>query len=184
MKIQDINFKQAFIALSVVFVIFTIASVSYEVANGRWEEAVSYEQNRMDAGQDRARHGHRDRQGRLGRRNTNIEREVDDLQVETTNELVPPSRGFNDRVLYRVAKTYVRITSMELTVLNILGMLLHIAFIVLLTLWVYVDSKKHERHPLLWTGLVLFTHLYGWLLYMIVREGKRMIHQRQALPEQ
>jgi len=42
-------------------------------------------------------------------------------------------------------------------------------FHVILTLWVYVDGKKHGCHKTLLPILTLFTGLIGWLVYMIGR---------------
>ena len=183
MKIQDINFKKAFVALLVAFTIFTVTTVLIGVSNGRWGEAVNFEQSQLETCQSTTRRGCRERGGRFGRRHAEVGNEVYEIEAEVSDGLVPPTHSLNDRVLYGAARTYVRITSMEFTVTNVLGILLHIIFIGLLALWVYVDSKKREYHPLLWSGLTLFTHLYGLVIYLIVREIKRVIRHRRAEPD-
>ena len=49
------------------------------------------------------------------------------------------------------------------------GLLFLAGFNVLLALWVYVDSKKQNRHRAIWFALTLISGLIGWLVYMIGR---------------
>jgi len=194
MKIQNINFKKVFIVFFAAFLIFTIASVSVEVANGRWKDAVDFEQHRFETNGgrarfgDRARFGGREREGRFGhsnRRHSNIETEISIEQLEVADERITPTRGLGDSVLYRAARTYVRVTAAEFDALSILGWLLHAAFITILALWVYVDSRKQceklEHQTILWVGFTLFFHLFGLVLYLIVRESKRFFKMTQPL---
>jgi|GEM_PF-3089774 len=176
MKIQNINFKNAFIALFVIFLVFTIVSVAVELSDGRWNDAVTYEQYRADTNQGRARFGGQsERDGRFGRSGhrhsaiseTNIE------QTEIANTQVTPPSSTGDRVIYSVARHYVRVTSSDFGVLTLLGSLLQVALVVLLTLWVYTDSKKRERNTLFWTGFTLVTYGIGWVIYMIMRERRK-----------
>ena len=76
-------------------------------------------------------------------------------------------------MIYFVARHYVRATSSTFGVLSLLGCLLRVAFVALVTLWVYVDSKKHERNTLFWTGFTVVTHGFAWVIYMIMREPRR-----------
>jgi len=178
MKIQNINFKKAFITFFAVFLVFAIVSVSFEVSNGRWEDAVNFKQYRIDTNQSRARFGFgalHERDRRFGRSSQNYSAisETNSEQTEVTNVSIAPTRNIGDRVIYSVARYYICITSSELGALSILGYFFHVVFVILLTLWVYVDSKKREHNALLWAGLTLFTHLFGWVIYMIVRERRK-----------
>jgi len=176
MKIQNINFKKAFIALFAAFLVFTVVSASVELSDGRWNDAVAYEQHRYDTNQGRARFGRQhERDGRFGRsshRHSAIS-ETNFEQTEAANTQVAPPRSTGDRVIYSVARHYVRVASSDFDVLTLLGSLLKVALVVLLTLWVYTDSKKHERSTLFWTGLTLVTYGIGWVVYMIMRERRK-----------
>jgi len=175
MKIQNINFKKAFLALFALCLVFAIVSTALELSSGRWEDALTYEQHRVDTNQGRARFGRsHERDGRFGRHSQRqtIVSEAHLEQAETTNELPTPPRSIGDRVIYSAARHYVRMTSSDFGALTLLGYLLRVAFVALLTLWVYVDSKKHERNTLLWTGLTLVTHGIGLVIYRIVRKRK------------
>ena len=181
MKIQNINFKKVFIIFFASLSIFSVVSVLQSVATSQWEEAVSFEQNRIETNQRITRFGRREgRFGNPNRRRSYIRSEIDSEQVEADAELVPPTRSLNDRMLYGVARTYVRITSIEFSILNIFSFILRISFRILLALWVYVDSKKREQNALLWSGLTFFTHLFGWIIYMVFREVRRVVHQRNV----
>jgi len=183
MKIQNINFKKAFIALFALCLVFAIVSTAVELSNGRWEDALTYEQHRVETNQGRTRFGgQHEREGRFGRHGQRqaIVSEANLEQTETTNELPTPPRSVGDRVLYSTARHYVRVTSSDFGILTLLGYLLRVAFVALLTLWVYADSKKHERNTLLWTGLTLFTHGLGWIIYVLVRERRKVAHKRNA----
>jgi len=177
MKIQNINFKKAFIALLAVFLVFTIVSVAVELSDGRWNDAVTYEQYRADTSQNRARFsGQNERDGRFGRsghRHSAIS-EANLEQAEVANTQVTPPSSTGDRVIYSVARHYVRVTSSDFGVLTVLGGLLRVALLVLITLWVYTDSKKRERNTLFWTVLTLVTHGIGWVVYMIMRERRKI----------
>ena len=76
MKIQDINFKKAFIAFFAVLLIFSNVSISVELSNGRRRDAVAYEQHRTDTRRGRARfwgrNGQERRFGRSGHRHSAI----------------------------------------------------------------------------------------------------------------
>jgi len=179
MKIQNINFKKAMIIFSAIFLIFTIISTSVEIANGRWDDAISYQQNRFDSGQNRAGFGRsHEREGRFGRSNHSQIIQID--QSESANELITPPQNVGDRVIFSVARIYVRMTSPEFNIMNVFNTLLHLAFFALITLWVYVDSKKREYNAFLWTGLTLFLHVFGLLGYLVFRESKRIISKRTA----
>jgi len=183
MNIENINFKKVFLAFFATFLIFTVVSVSIELSNGRWEDAVTYEQHRLETGQSRGRFGGRhEREGRTCRRgqNCSITSEASIEQPEEVDALIASPHGAGDRVIYSVARHYVRVTSPEFGMLNLLGCVLKVAFVILLALWVHVDSKKHAHHPLLWAGLTLFFHLFGLILYLIVRERKRTMDRHNG----
>ena len=66
--------------------------------------------------------------------------------------------GFRERIFTDVLSTF-----------RFSGYLFLAGFHVILTLWVYVDGKKHGCHKTLLPILTLFTGLIGWLVYMIGR---------------
>jgi hypothetical protein len=63
-----------------------------------------------------------------------------------------------------------RATSIQYGLIYILGFFFRIVFRLLLTLWVYADSKKYEKNTVLWTTLTLISGLTGWVIYLIMRE--------------
>ena len=181
MNIQNINFKKVAIAFVALFLIFAIVSATVELANGRWGEAVSYEQYRFENSQNNRRFG--GRQGgdrRHGRSHRHQSTYIAVEQVADSYELHAPTRTTGDRIVFSLARHYVRVTSFELNVLNVFGVLLHLAFFAIITLWVYVDSKKREYNAFVWASITLFFHIFGLIGYIIFREVKR-IHSRRLV---
>lgn len=178
MNIQNINFKKVFLGFLAVFLLFTVVSVAVELSNGGWQDAVTYEQHRLDTNQGRTRFGFGGRHEREGRFGRSSRRESFE-QAEVTTDLITSTPRSGNRVLHSVARTYVRISSTEWGVISVLELLLHVAFFVILTLWVYVDSKKREFQPLIWASLTLFFHVFGVITYLIVREIKRRNYQQK-----
>jgi len=96
---------------------------------------------------------------------------VEPAAIETSapsDETVPLPRGPENRILRSVARTYVRVTSTDFGVLNVFHFLFRAVFTLLLALWVYVDSKKHDRNAILWTAITLVTSIFGLIVYLIV----------------
>ena len=163
-RIEGINFKKAFVAFGVVFLVFVAAYFSYMASSGRWSAALNFERNRMEimrgnlteyeAGAMRERLGHFNR-GRPERMH----------------------RSPGDRFLHRTARVWNRITSTEFGMFYLFGRLFRVAFNVLLALWVYADSRKHGKNKIFWPVLTLFTSIIGWLIYMIVRENRGYMPQ-------
>ena len=75
-------------------------------------------------------------------------------------------------------RLWVRMTTGGFDIFRFLGRTFQIAFHILLALWVYADSKKHERNKILWSVLTLFTSVIGYVLYLIVRESKGRMRQK------
>ena len=161
-RIENLSFKKAFITFFAAFFVFVAVYVSYMAINGQWSAALNFERSRMEimrgsvteqeAGAIRARVGHL-RRGWFERLNRNP----------------------GDRFLHGAARVWHRITSAEFGVYNLLARLFWVTFNILLALWVYVNSKKHEKNKVFWPVLTLFTSIIGWLIYMIARENKRYI---------
>lgn len=56
-----------------------------------------------------------------------------------------------------------------------------LAFVSLVTLWVYVDSKKREKNAILWAGLTVVTHGIAWIAYMIMREREKSLQAKNKI---
>ena len=173
MKIQNINFKKAFIVFFAALFVFGVVSVSYSAATGGWERAVSFQESRIQfrqgqgylAAQDafalRSR-GHFGR-GVLSRGNHAL--------IEADSSVITARATMGDRILGSFAALGNRITSGDFSIFNLVGRLFMLTFNVLLAAWVYLDSQKRGKNRILWGVLTLFTSLFGWVLYLIVREN-------------
>ena len=177
MKIQNINFKKAFLVLLVLFALFAAVSTGVELSDGRWADAYVYEQHRAENRQGRARFGRHNEDGRRFGRHGQGRSAVNEVALEQAEVSPPNSTG--DRVIYFVARHYVRITSPDFGVLSLVGLALRLAFIALVTMWVYADSKKREKNAILWAGLTAITHGLAWIVYMIVREREKRLANKK-----
>jgi len=198
-RAEGINFKKVFIILFAVFIAFNIVSLIYALSSGQWSSAVALERSRLDArtgpynarnvtgrqfgrsNQGQYRHL---RQGRIGHSNQrrftrrSERNELYSMQTETINtsdELTVANRNPGNRLLHSFARVYVRMTTTAFNIFDVFSLLLRIIFTALLSLWVYVDSKKRGRNTFLWTALALITSVFGWIIYMATRKTKREI---------
>jgi len=195
-RVEGINFKKLFIAFFAVFFLFNVVSLIYALSSSQWTSAVNAERNRIEArmGSEHShgmagrrsgrfgsstqsnRSGRSERSGRSSQRRFAVTNEAYPTQAEATNnsdQFILSSRDHGNRLLNSLARTYVRMTETEFNILNVFGLLLRVAFTALLSLWVYVDSKKHERNTFLWTAFTIFTSIFGWAIYMIVRNIRK-----------
>jgi len=195
-RVEGINFKKLFIAFFAVFFLFNVVSFVYALSSSQWTNAVNAERNRIEArmgsehshdmagrrsgrfgSSTQSNHsGRSERSGRSSQRRFAVTNEAYPTQTEATNnsgQFILSSHDRGNRLLSSLARTYVRMTETEFNILNVFGLLLRVAFTALLSLWVYVDSKKHERNTFLWTALTIFTSIFGWAIYMIVRNIRK-----------
>jgi len=166
-KIERFNFKVGFLAILGAFLIFAIIGTSIQLSNGRWGDGVAYHQHRLDEGQHRGRRGHSNT-----RRHNNHRRGENEAYYANealADNPLAPTRNIGDKVVYTIARHYVRFTSPDFGVMELFGMLLRVAFITLVSLWVYADSKKNSKNPAIWAIFTFLTHGVGWVVYMVVR---------------
>ncbi|MCL2568968.1 MAG: hypothetical protein FWE12_06005 [Oscillospiraceae bacterium] len=177
MNIQNINFKKVFIVFFAAFFLFSAVSLIFAASDGGWTEAVQIERNHLEArnhvtlreGHTRGWHGHSGH----GAMRTNL---VESALAETngmSEEVVTRTRGTENRILHSVARSYVRMTSADFGIFNVFNFLFRAVFTLLLALWVYVDSKKHDRNTILWTAVTLAASIFGFLVYLIVRHVRK-----------
>jgi len=168
MKIQNINFKKVFIIFFAAFLIFTAVSTIFAISDGQWNDAVTFEQNRLEA---RNESGHTRWRGRAHHDRALLspsQAETNDTLTETLTSTPAPG----NRLLRSLARSYVRITATDFSVWNVFRALFHITFTALLALWVFVDSKKHGRNTILWTVITAVTSIFGWIAYLLFSKAR------------
>ena len=154
-RIENINFKKAFLGFFVAFFIFATISTIISLANGSWE-AIADES----------------RGSRRGRGRSNQEQVVmlDESYLAYSETRTRGTIG--DRIVTTFAGFGDRITSINIGVA--MPLLFIAAFNILIALWVYVDSSKHGNNKILWSLVTLFTSIIGLVVYMIARENKKV----------
>ena len=118
----DFNFKRAFIIFFAALLAFIAITVIYGLLTGGWQEAVEFQNNRMDA------------------------RLSGDISSMIELRLEGAGRGqstIGDRVLRGFAGVTVRMTSAEFGVFNLITILFQITFVALVAKFVY--SKAQNR---------------------------------------
>jgi len=121
-KIRGFNFKQAFLIFFAALLIFTAISVVYQLANGGWQEAIEFQNSRMEL---RASGDH------ASAREWRAER----------MQQGPFTVG--DRVLHSAA----RFVSPDFNAFHLIGGVFHVTFVVLAAMFIYakVQNRRQEK---------------------------------------
>lgn len=162
-KIQSINFKKTFIVFFIAMLVFTIVSVAYLAIAYQNQWATVSEFKGITRG-DKILQGAEEQRGEIDGEFPNragFQRGALDDRFHGRG-----STAFSGRNPHMLWNSNALI---PLRIIGIVGFLFCIIFRLLLSLWVFIDSKKYSKNTVLWTALTLFASLFGWLIYLIVR---------------
>lgn len=162
-KIQAINFKKAFIIFFTAMLVFAVASVSYLAVTYQNLRPAITEFNDIARG-DKTLQGAEEQKGKIDGMfpsRAGMGRESFNDRFHGHGPIVTPGR--NPHMLWSGN------AMIPLRIIAVIGFLFCVIFRLLLSLWVFVDSKKYNKNTVLWTALTLFTSLFGWVIYLIAR---------------
>ena len=123
-KVYGFNFKRAFIIFFAAFLVFTAITIIRGLSTGGWQEAVEFQNNRMEA--------------RLSGDISSV--------IELRLEEAGRRRGtVGDRALRSFAGFTTRMTSAEFGTFNFMNMFFRIAFLTLAAAFVYTKMQNRGK---------------------------------------
>ena len=180
-RIQEMNFRKAFIVFFSALLVFGISLAAYMAITDQWGRASESPQTGI-AGEERGggrRAGFSHGRG-SHRHDIVINITSDSVAISEAAEMMVQSRASNAGFRGNHLGFRDGTTMTGLGVFFLIGVTLHLLFRLLLAGWAFADSQKHGKNRALWPILALITGVFGFVIYLISREHKGRVSANPA----